>query len=617
MSPARLKPICSDNADLSAPRQQCHIEHVVSQHLSLGREDTLKRITYILAAFAAVVATTAAYSQTADTIYTNGKIYTVNEAQPWVEAVAIKDGKFVAVGSDADVKVLAGGETEIVDLGGKFAMPGLHDTHVHMEQAYIADTLGDALLTFPSGASVEEMQELLKAFAEKNPDLEVLFAQGLPLDAFPNNSPTSAFIDEVISDRPVFILTNTEHEGLLNSKAIELEGLDADTQTPDGGEIVRDPDTGELTGLLKETAAGRWAWKHYPEITPDQHKDGLKGVVASLNSLGITSVKQQHAKNPVAIAAQRLEEEGNLNLRIALSWTYNGPLEPMPLEEQQKMIDERGRFASDQIGTEFVKFSADGNAGSTGLVIDPYLETGDHGVSFFDADDLIEEVEKFDRMGIGVTIHSTGDMANRQMIDAVAAVMEKHGELKARHQLGHATLIHPDDIPRLKELDITAEFSPPIGYPSDFPESQRAQLGDDRMSRWFPVGSVAKSGARVVLASDGPLMWHDPLVALETAVTRQAPGGGDSALNPHEAVDAATAIEAYTLNGAYVMNQEESVGSIEVGKRADMIVLDQNLFEIEPTEIGKTEVLVTIFDGEVVYNAAVEIGRPSDRPSGL
>jgi hypothetical protein len=171
-SPARLKPICSDNADLSAPRQQCHIEHVVSQHLSLGREDTVKRITYILAAFAAVVATTAAYSQTADTIYTNGKIYTVNEAQPWVEAVAIKDGEFVAVGSDADVKVLAGGETEIVDLGGKFAMPGLHDTHVHMEQAYIADTLGDALLTFPPGASVEEMQELLKAFAEKNPDLE-------------------------------------------------------------------------------------------------------------------------------------------------------------------------------------------------------------------------------------------------------------------------------------------------------------------------------------------------------------------------------------------------------------------------------------------------------------
>ena len=404
----------------------------------------------------------------------------------------------------------------------------------------------------------------------------------------------------------MLILSTTEHEGLLNSKALEMEGITAKTEVPEGGEIVTDPKTGEPTGLLKETAAGKWAWKHYPVITADQNKDGLGATITYLNSVGITSIKQQHAKNPVAIAAQELEKDGNLSMRIALSWTYKGPLEPMPLEEQEKMIAERGRFSSDLIKTEFVKLSGDGNAGTTGFVVDPYLVTGDSGLAVFDSEGLFAEVEKFDRMGVGVTIHTTGDGANRLMIDALERVKKKYGALNARHQLAHATLIHPDDLPRLKALDITAEFSPVIWYPSDFPEAQREQLGDKRMSRWYPINSVAEAGARFVLASDGPLFWHEPLQTLETAVTRQVPGGGETALNPHEAIDLASAIRAMTLDSAYVMNQETSVGSIEPGKRADMIVIDKNLFDIPATEISSSKVRLTVFDGRVVYDAATD-----------
>jgi anti-anti-sigma factor len=156
-------------------------------------------------------------------------------------------------------------------------------------------------------------------------------------------------------------------------------------------------------------------------VSPEEHRKGLQATIAYLNSIGVTTVKQQHAKNPIAIAAQSLEREGELHARIGLSWTWKGPLEPMPLDEQEKMIAERGRFASDLVKTEYVKFSGDGNAGSTGYVLEPYLQTKDRGINFFTDDSLFEEVEKFDRMGMGVTIHATGDAAVRQMIDAVSA----------------------------------------------------------------------------------------------------------------------------------------------------------------------------------------------------
>ncbi len=544
-------------------------------------------------------------SEVADTIYMNGKIYTVNEDQPWTEAVAIKNGKFIAVGSNATIETYKGSETKIVDLEGKFVMPGLHDTHVHLEQAYIADTVGKQMLTFPGDETdINKLQSLLKEYADTNPDLEILVAQGLPQDVFPNSAPTKAFIDEVIPDRPVMILSDTEHEGLLNTKLLEIEGITKETPNPDGGEIDRD-EKGEPTGYLRETAAGMWAWKYYPTIPQEQHKKGLKATIAYLNSIGVTSVKQQHAKTPIAEAAQSLEKDGELHARIALSWTWKGPLEPMLLAEQEEMIAQRGRFSSDMIKTEFVKLSIDGNAGTTGYVLEPYLISKSRGVPVFPNDnDLFAEVEKFDRMGLGVSAHATGDAANRQLLDAVEATKEKNGVVNARHQLAHASLIHPDDYPRLKELDVSAEFSPVVWFPTPYMDGVAGELGEDRRNRWYPMKSLLDHGARFVIASDGPLMWQDTFSRLEGAITRKAPDGGEVALTPQEAIDLPAAIKAMTIDSAYLMSQEEEVGTIESGKRADIIVLDKNLFEIPPEEIHSTKVLITVFDGEVVYDSA-------------
>ena len=201
-------------------------------------------------------------SHSADTVLTGGKIYTVNKEQPWAEAVAVKNNKIVYVGDAEGAKAFIGTETKVIDLGGKFAMPGMHDQHVHMEQSYKADIVGDSMLSFPPEVdSAEKAGKLLKEFAAKNPDAELLFGQGLPYALFASIS--NGWMDEAVSDIPVVILSDTEHEGIMNTAALELEGITADTPAPEGGEIGKDK-SGKLTGWLMENAAGQWAWKHYP-----------------------------------------------------------------------------------------------------------------------------------------------------------------------------------------------------------------------------------------------------------------------------------------------------------------------------------------------------------------
>ena len=543
----------------------------------------------------------------ADSVYLNGHIYTVDDSQPWAEALAIRDGEFLFVGDTADAEGLVGPGTKVTDLEGKFVLPGLHDTHLHFESFYTNVMLEGKMLKFPAGIeSIEALQQMLKEYADANPDLPLLFAENLPSDIFPNVTPTKAFIDEVIPDRPVIILTSSEHETVHNTAALEMAGITAETEVPEGGEIVLDPETGELTGLLKESAAGKWGWLHYPQLTREQHHDGMKALLDYLNSIGLTSGKQQHAKRPVATAFQDLENEGELTMRVGLSWTYKGPLEPMPLEEQEQLIANRQEFASDLIEVDFVKLSMDGTAGTTGLVVEPYEVTGDSGIAFYDLEDLGRDIAKFDAMGIGVTAHSSGDGAVRLFLDGLEAARDQNGSLKARHQVAHAALIHPDDIPRIRELGATVEFSPAMWFQTPLTEGLTTFIGEERMAKVLPAQSVLKSGGRIVFASDGPLFWQEPLAAMEATITRSNPAGGGGALAPGEAVSLEEAIRAYTIDSAWLMNQESTVGSIEVGKKADLIVLDRNLFELDSADISDARVLLTVFNGEVVYDAKVD-----------
>ena len=543
---------------------------------------------------------------TADRVYTNARIYTVNEKQPWAEAVAIKDGKFLLVGSNDEAAQVTGPQSEVVDLAGKFVMPGIHDLHIHFEGFYNAEMLAGKTLRYTGEeSSIAQLQEKLRVYAEANPDLDVLFAEQLPQTLFPNMSPTRAFIDEVVPDRVVVMLSDSEHEALLNTRALEREGVTADTPEPFGGEIVKDAD-GQPTGWLKEKAAGLWGWSYFPELTREQHRDGMLAVIKYFNSIGITTAKEQHAKNHWAQGFQDVETDGELTMRIGLSWTYKGPLEPSPLEEQVTAIANRQQFASDLINPDFVKLSIDGTVGATGLVTEPYVMTGDYGLAFYDVKELADDVTRFDAMGMGITAHANADGAVRQFLDAVESAQQRNGQLRGRHQVGHAILIHDDDMPRFKTLNATVEFSPVMWMPTAAAEGLAAQLGQERLARVFPMKSLEASGGRFVLASDGPLFWQTPFEAMESAVTRQKPGGSEAVMAPGEAINLQSAIQAYTINGAYLMGHDDRAGSIEEGKVADMIVLDRNPFEVPATEIGSTRVLQTVFNGEVVYDAATD-----------
>jgi predicted amidohydrolase YtcJ len=549
----------------------------------------------------------------ADTVYTNGRIYTVNEAQPWAEAVAIKDGELVAVGSAAEAEAVTGDGTEVVDLGGKFVMPGLHDIHLHIQNAYTADALEGELLFFPNGIqSVEELGEIFREYAEANPDLEILFAENLPYTLFPNNQPTKAFIDAIVDDRPVYMLSETQHEGLMNSRALEAEGITAETPSPPDGTVFKDPETGEPTGFVNEQANGLYIWTHYPIPPLEKRAAGLQATLAYGNSVGLTSVMQSHAKKDVADAAKLLEERDQLTTRFGLCWTWRDVMEPMPLEQQLEFIESRAQYASDFIYVDCVKIGMDGNPGSTAAVLEPYLHNGESGKLSWTDEELFEVLEKFHHMGLGVVAHAVGDATTRQFIDGVAKLKAKYDELPCCYVISHAVLLHPDDMERVTKFDINVEFSPVAWYPSDLALAQEMFIGEERMRRWYPINSSVKAGNRIALASDGPIAWHDPLVALEAAVTRQRPSGEGEPLAPQEAIDLATGIEALTINSAYMMQQEDKVGTLEVGKRADLIVLDQNLFEIPPTEIGSTRVLLTVLDGKVVFDASDD---PADKGS--
>ena len=543
------------------------------------------------------------HAGSADTAYTNGKIYTVNAQQPWAEAVAIKDGKFIAVGSAAKVKTVIGKETKVIDLEGRFAMPGLHDIHLHIQNAYTADALEGQLLFIPPNIkSIDELAKVLRNYVEANPDLEVLVGENLPYTLFPDNHPKKEFLDAIVDDRPFYLMSETQHEALLNSKAIEAAGFTADTPNPELGIIMKDPETGEPTGFLKEQAIQVF-WKNYPIPSQEKVEQGLKATLAYGNAVGLTSVMQVHAKPDVADGVKGLDHKGELTMRFGLAWIWSDPTDPFPVDRRYKQVEERKKYESDMVFVDLVKLSGDGNPGSTAAMLEPYTD-GTSGVLYNKDDYLVDTVRKFDDLGITIVIHAIGDATIRQFIDAVAQVKEQKGELKGRHIVSHGLLFHPDDMARAAELGIAIEFSPVTWYASDLVEGQRALLGDERMARFAPIKSAVDAGIRIALASDGPIAWHDPLVALEAAVTRQAQGGKGKPFNRDQAIDVATAVEAYTIGPAHLTGQDEKTGSIEVGKLADMIVLDQDIFAVEPTQIGSTKVLRTLVGGKVVYDAS-------------
>ena len=535
----------------------------------------------------------------ADTVFRSGSIYTVDEQRPWAEAVAITDGRISYVGSNTGVDKYTGSETTVVNLDGRMMLPAFQDSHIHPIGAGIeasACNLNDL-------PGLAEYRSTIAEYAAANPDVPWILGGGWSMAVFgPGAAPNRNIIDELVADRPVYLSSADGHTGWANSRALDIAGIDRNTPDPDDGRIDRDPETGEAIGSLQEGAM-RLVEMYVPENTLETRQQGLKYAMKLLNGYGITSIQDAIVNREELETYASLDRGGQLDLRVVASLWWDR-------ERDEEQIDDllalRERFDDGgRIRPTTVKLMLDGVMENyTAVMLEPYLvPNSTRGIPMVEAEVLNRAVTLLDALGFQVHFHAIGDAAVRQALDAVEEALIENGKLGHRHHIAHLQMIDPADIPRFKELDVVANFQPLWAYADDYVTELTIPFIGEARARWmYPIRSVQEAGGMIAFGSDWSVSTANPFPQIETAVTRKsAVDESIPVFIPEERIDLETAIAAFTINAAFVNKHEQDTGSIEVGKYADLIVVDQNLFEIEPREVSETKVLLTLLEGRAVH----------------
>jgi predicted amidohydrolase YtcJ len=555
----------------------------------------MSRLFPAVTALALLVTAHAAPPEAADVVFTNGGIYTVDAKRSWAEAAAVRGGRIVAVGSNAEIAAYRGQKTAVVDLTGRLLLPGFHDSHVHVAAA------GLEMLQCPlTGlASIQAILDKVAACARAAPDGWIV-GSGWDLSLFEHSRPPKEWLDRIVPDRPVILIGADGHSGWANSRALVAAGIDARTPDPENGIIERDARTGEPQGTLRETAMNLVMDK-VPAPTDELRLEGLKAGLRDVNAVGITSFIEAAAAEHELQAFSTLASRNQLTAKTRLSLTYG----VFGSDHFETLLADRKRFENPRLDAGAIKIFVDGVLeGETAALLQPYLTHPEaRGSLTMPAEALNDAVTRFDALGLQVHMHAIGDAAVRAGLDAFAAARAGNGVTDHRHHISHLQLIDAADIPRFRALDVTANFQAYWAWPDDYILKLNVpQVGRDRVDRMYPIGSVHRSGGRIVGGSDWSVSTVDPLQAIQVAVTRQDPDGVKTeVLNAAERVDLPTMIAAYTIDGAWLMHHERDTGSIETGKAADLVVLDRNIFELPPGKIGTARVDSTYLDGEVIY----------------
>jgi len=534
----------------------------------------------------------------ADLVLINGGIYTVDADRSWAQAIAIRDGVIVAVGDNVAIEAMTGPETRTIDLAGKMALPGFHDAHVHPTMGGYA-SLGCDL---EGHDSVEAIISKVTACVGKD-DQGWLEGHAFDLALFGQDGPNKSLLDAIETHRPIILWASDGHNAWANSQALELAGISAETMDPELGVIERDPD-GSPSGTLRETAQ-ELVRAVMPKPTLETNVEALRTGIAHLNSVGITSYIDAWVGLEDYQSYQVIDQAGNLTARVVTSLTFESGFAKHYGEDFEQVLASRNQYESERLNHDSIKFFVDGVLeGETAAVLEPYVGMHGHrGELILSPEELNAAVTRFDAMGLQIHMHAIGDWAVRAGLDAIEAARKQNGANDNRHHISHLQLIHVDDIERFASLDTAANFQAAWAYPDDWiMELNLPVLGEERVQGMYPIRSVERAGGRIVGGSDWNVSSADPLEAIEIAVRRQdALEDGGPVLNEGERVSLATMIDAYTINAAWLMHQEDSAGSIEIGKRADLVVLDRNLFDIPASEINQAQVLLTLLDGEVVF----------------
>ena len=562
-------------------------------------------------------------SSYADVIFSGSAIYTADgggrrlvkastaKGAP-AEAVAVAGGKIilVAASDDAELREIRGPATEVVELGGRALLPGFQDAHVHPVFAGITMT-GCNLI---GAATLEDALDRIRAYSAAHPDAPWIAGGGWRMEWFERGTPSKKQLDQVTGGRPAFLLNRDLHGGWANSRALELTGFDANTPDPPDGRFEREPD-GSLQGTVHEGAADL-VGAFVPKPTLEDRLAGLLLAQRHLHERGVTAWQDaivgaylgRQDPLPVYLQAAR---SGALTSRVraALWWDR--------ARGADQIADMLGRreagVSAPRFSARTVKIMQDGVAENyTAGMLEPYLDscgcqTGEHGLSYVDPEELRSVVTELDALGFQVHFHAIGDRAVRECLDAVTAARSANGANDHRHHIAHVQVVHPADVPRFASLAVTANMQ--ALWAAHEPQMDQLTipfLGPDRAARQYVFGDLLRAGAKLAAGSDWAVSSANPLRAIHVAVNRslrESTGPQAEAFLPRQALDLSQAMAAYTIGSAYVNHLDHVTGSIEAGKLADLIVLDRDPFAAPAAEIGDTKVLATYVEGEAVYRS--------------
>lgn len=529
----------------------------------------------------------------ADIIVSSNTVFTGLTDQPESASIAIIDNKIVAIGTKAEIKHLVGEHTRIYDFKDQFIMPGFHDFHLHIMQGAIA--LNSVNLF--SARSEDEALEMIQEFAKNNPANPWVI--GFTWDAGywdKKELPTRSSLDRILPDRPALMFHAEGHYAWVNTKALEIANITRNTQKPSYGYIGKDTN-GEPNGILYENAMDD-VIHHAFNFSRKQKEEMFSNFLTYAASLGITAVHDLYALKSVEAldVFEEFESKGNLTTRVHLWPALNGDI-----DHAKKLRD---TYQSDKLRVSGLKQFIDGVITSrTAFLLEHYADQPETcGETTLPPETIKRWVLKADEEGFSIRFHAIGDGAIRLALDAYEEAQKVNGKRDSRHSIEHVEVIHPQDIHRFKELGVTASMQP-----NHFAMSERGvytdRIGTEREKHVFSIRSLQQAGAKLAFGTDFPIDSLNPLLQIYRAVTR-IDSSGNTVWHPHECITLSEALKAYTIGPAQGTFREHELGTLEVGKLADLVVLEQDLFQIPVEEIPNTKVLLTIVDGKVVFDSS-------------
>ena len=526
----------------------------------------------------------------ADLVVRNGTIYTVDPKQPWARALAVRGGKISFVGGEEGIAAHIGASTRIIDAGGRFIMPGFHDAHVHLSLTASKRRWCD--LGYPSSLELtrERLLDCVKASAGK----PWVLARNANTAVFPTTGPELSFWNFIAQDQPLYV--DAVHSGYANSAAMKAAGVIAATLEPAGGVIVRDK-RGQPTGTFRE-AAKPLVEQRVPQPTDAEFTSDFEAVVVRLPSYGIVSVQELTSLRTPAFF-EAMQKRGKLPVRVRFGNILDAQTTGPTKKALAALAAPSRLYNTARLKAGVIKIFVDGDLGDqTAALLAPYVASATSGEPLWQPEILNKWVAALDEAGLELHFHAMGDRAVRMALDAVEHAQARNRRRDVRHQITHLHLVSAEDLPRFKQMGVIANIQPSFATNIAFNTERVLELvGPQRHATMFRFRDLLAAGAELAGSTDTPIVSPDALVTVETAVTRREPGLPGKPFIPNQGLSVADAVKLATLGGARANRLDDVSGSISVGKQADFIMLDHNLFEVPARDIHKVRVLWTVIDG--------------------